>query len=72
MSDPSWSKKALALIDMELGSIKGTLGEGFNRAILQIARQEIQSLHLSRTIESFTVPSRVWIQGLWMVKGAYR
>ena len=49
-NDPSWSKKALALVDMELGSIKGTPGEGFKRAILQIARQEIQSLDLSRTI----------------------
>lgn len=48
--DLFWSKKALAMIDMELGSIGGKPGEGFKRAILQTTRQEVQSLDLSRTI----------------------
>lgn len=50
--DPVWSKKALAVIDMELGSISGKPGEGFKRAILQITKQEVQSLDLSRTIDT--------------------
>lgn len=49
-NDPAWSKKALAVMDMELGSIGGKPGEGFKRAILQTTRQEIQNLDLSRTI----------------------
>lgn len=51
-NDPIWSKKALAVIDMELRSIAGTSGEGFKKAILQTTRQEVQSLNLSRTIDT--------------------
>lgn len=49
-NDPIWSKKVLKVIDMELGSIKGTPGEGFKRAILQTATLEVKNLDLSRTI----------------------
>jgi hypothetical protein len=49
-TDPVWSKKVLKAIDAELGSIGGTLGEGFKRAILQIATRDVKSLDLSRTI----------------------
>jgi hypothetical protein len=49
-TDPIWSKKALAIINNEMNSINGTLGEGFKRAILQIAAADIESLDLSRTI----------------------
>lgn len=49
-TDPIWSRRAMAVIDAELGTIKGTLGEGYKKAILEIARKEIQSLNLSRTI----------------------
>jgi hypothetical protein len=49
-TDPIWSKKALSIINNEMKSINGTPGEGFKRAILQIAAREIESLDLSRTI----------------------
>ena len=49
-TDPVWSKKALSIINNEMNSINGTPGEGFKRAILQIAAREIESLDLSRTI----------------------
>lgn len=49
-TDPIWSKKALAIINNEMNSINGTPGEGFKRAILQIAAADIESLDLSRTI----------------------
>jgi hypothetical protein len=49
-TDPVWSKKASALIDMELGAIRGTPGEGLKKAILEYVRQEVVSLSLSRTI----------------------
>lgn len=49
-TDRIWSKKASALIDMELGAIKGTPGEGLKKAILESVRQDIVSLSLSRTI----------------------
>jgi hypothetical protein len=49
-TDPVWSKKALFIINNEMNSINGTPGEGFKRAILQIAAREIESLDLSRTI----------------------
>lgn len=48
--DPIWSKKALKVLNTELGSIKGTPGEGFKRAILQIVIQQVENLDLSRTI----------------------
>ncbi|MGD0496188.1 MAG: hypothetical protein ABSB28_09150 [Candidatus Bathyarchaeia archaeon] len=48
--DPIWSKKALAIINNEMNSINGTPGEGFKRAILQVAAADIESLDLSRTI----------------------
>jgi len=51
-TDPAWSKKALKVINIELGSIQGTLGEGFKRAILQIASLEVENLDLSRTIDT--------------------
>lgn len=49
-TDRTWSKKALALIDMKLGSITGKPGEGLKRAVLQTTKQEIQAFKLSRTI----------------------
>jgi hypothetical protein len=49
-TNPVWSKKALSIINNEMNSINGTPGEGFKRAILQIAAREIESLDLSRTI----------------------
>jgi hypothetical protein len=49
-TDRSWSKKALAIVDMQLGGIKGTAGEGLKRAILNATRQEIEGFKLSRTI----------------------
>ena len=49
-TDPKWSKKAAALIDMELGGIHGTPGEGLKKAILETVRKEIVSLSISQTI----------------------
>lgn len=49
-TDRTLSKKALALIDMELGSITGKPGEGLKRAVLQTTKQEIRAFKLSRTI----------------------
>jgi hypothetical protein len=49
-SDPIWSKKVLKVIDSELGSISGTPGEGFKRAILQTVAIDAKNLDLSRTI----------------------
>jgi hypothetical protein len=48
----TWSKKALKITDSELRSIHGTPGESLKSAILQIAIKEIQSLDLSRTIDT--------------------
>ena len=49
-TDRSWSKRALALVDINLGSIKGTAGEDLKRAILNATRHEIEGCKLSRTI----------------------
>lgn len=50
LTDSIWSKKVLSVINIEMNSINGTPGEGFKRAILQIAAHEVESLNLSRTI----------------------
>jgi len=48
--DLAWSKNAIKVINTELNSISGTLGEGYKKAILHIATQQVESLDLSRTI----------------------
>jgi len=50
LTDANWRKKALKIVDTELRSIHDTPGEGFKRAILQIAIHEIDTFDLSRTI----------------------
>lgn len=49
-SDPIWSKKIQKILERQLSSIKGTLGEGLKKAILKAAIQQVESLDLSRTI----------------------
>jgi hypothetical protein len=49
-NDPVWSKKALKVLNAEMSSIQGTLGEGLKKAMLQIAMHEIETLDLSRTV----------------------
>lgn len=49
-SDPDWSNKALKTLNAELGSIGGTPGEGFKRAILLTVIRETERYDLSRTI----------------------
>lgn len=49
-NDPIWSKKILKALNTRLSSIKGTPGEGFKKAILKAAIQQVESLDLSRTI----------------------
>lgn len=51
-TDPYWSKKVLRRIDLELGSILGTPGEGLKRAILNTVAQDVQNLNLSRTLDT--------------------
>lgn len=43
-------QESLKVIDSELGSIGGTPGEGFKRAILQTVTLDVKNLDLSRTI----------------------
>jgi len=49
-TDPVWRSKVLKVINAKLGSIAGTPGEGFKRAILQIVTHEVENFDLSRTI----------------------
>lgn len=51
-TNPVWSKKVLEVINAEFGSIEGTPGEGFKKAILKIATHEVEKLDLSRTIDT--------------------
>jgi hypothetical protein len=51
-TDPNWSRTILRRIDTELGSIAGTPGEGFKRAILNTVAQDAQNLNLSRTLDT--------------------
>jgi len=51
-TDPNWSRTVLRRIDTELGSIIGTPGEGFKRAILNTVAQDAQNLNLSRTLDT--------------------
>lgn len=50
--DLTWSKKALKIANSELRSIHGTPGESLKGAILQIAIKDIQTLDVSRTIDT--------------------
>jgi len=51
-TDPNWSRTILSRIDAELGSIAGTRGEGFKRAILNTVAHDAQNLNLSRTLDT--------------------
>ena len=49
-TDPYWSKKVMKRINLELGNIPGTPGEGLKRAILNTVAKYVADLGLSRTL----------------------
>lgn len=51
-TDAYWSKKVMRTINLELGSIAGTPGEGLKKAILNTVAQDVQNLNLSRTLDT--------------------
>lgn len=51
-TDPEWSMKLMKIIETELNSISGTLGEGLKRAILNIVAKDVQDYEISRTIDT--------------------
>ncbi len=74
-TDPVWSKKVLKVIDAELGSIKGTPGEGFKRAILQTVAPDVRNLDLSQTIGDalkFFRNKGIDVQKIQSLQGDYR